>query len=54
MLLAPAEAGADHLRALARVSRSFRQESLREELRRAQTAEAVMEILCPDKFTDAA
>lgn len=54
MLLAPAEASADHLRALARVSRSFRQESLRAELRRAQTAEAILEILCPDKFTDAA
>jgi len=54
MLLAPAEASADHLRALARVSRIFRQESLRAELRRAQTAEAVLAILCPDKFTDAA
>jgi PTS system nitrogen regulatory IIA component len=54
MLLAPADASADHLRALARVSRGFRQESVRAALRRAQTVEAVLEVLCPDKIDDAA
>jgi PTS system nitrogen regulatory IIA component len=54
MILAPADAGADHLRALARVSRAFRQESIRAALRKAQTAEAIVEILSPGKVTDAA
>jgi PTS system nitrogen regulatory IIA component len=54
MILAPAEAGADHLRALARVSRAFRQESIRAALRKAQTVEAVLAVLSPGKVTDAA
>ena len=54
MLLAPADASADHLRALARVSRNFRQESIRSALRKAQTVDAVRAILCPDKMNDAA
>jgi len=54
MLLAPAEAGAEHLRALARVSRAFRQEAIRSALRNAQTKEAVLAILTPDKVNDAA
>jgi nitrogen PTS system EIIA component len=54
MILAPAEAGADHLRALARVSRAFRQESIRAALRNAQTVDAVLAILSPGKVTDAA
>jgi PTS system nitrogen regulatory IIA component len=54
MLLAPTDAGAEHLRALARVARVFRQEAIRSALRRAQTAEAVLAILSPDRAIDAA
>jgi len=55
MLLAPTDAGADHLRALARAARLFRQERIRDALRAAQTEEAVLAILSPDTIsTDAA
>jgi PTS system nitrogen regulatory IIA component len=54
MLLAPTDSGAEHLRALARVARVFRQESIRAALRKAQTAEAVLAILSPDRAIDAA
>jgi nitrogen PTS system EIIA component len=54
MLLAPTDAGADHLRALARAARLFRQERIRAALRQAQTQEAVIAILSPDKVNDAA
>ncbi len=55
MLLAPVDAGADHLRALARAARMFRQERIRDALRAAQTEEAVLAILSPDTIsTDAA
>ncbi len=54
MLLAPADAGAEHLRALARVSRLFRQETVRAALRQAQTPEAVLAILVPERTSDAA
>ena len=54
MLLAPTDAGADHLRALARAARVFRQERIRAALRLAQTEEAVLAILSPDTVTDAA
>jgi PTS system nitrogen regulatory IIA component len=54
MLLAPTDSGAEHLRALARVARVFRQESIRAALRRAQTADAILAILSPDRATDAA
>ena len=54
MLLAPTDAGADHLRALARAARVFRQERIRAALRQAQTDEAVLAILSPDTVTDAA
>ncbi len=54
MLLAPAEAHAEHLRALARVSRAFRQEAVRAALRQAPTIEAVRAVLAPDAITDAA
>lgn len=55
MLLAPTDAGADHLRALARAARMFRQERVRDALREAQTVEAVLAILSPDSInTDAA
>lgn len=47
MLLAPHVAGADHLRALAQVSRTFRNEDLRAKLRRAGTVEEICEIICP-------
>jgi PTS system nitrogen regulatory IIA component len=54
MLLAPTDAGAEHLRALARAARMFRQERIRAALRQAQTDEAVLAILSPDSVTDAA
>jgi len=54
MLLAPTDAGADHLRALARAARVFRQERIRAALRQAQTEDAVLAILAPDTVTDAA
>ncbi|MBW8813405.1 MAG: PTS IIA-like nitrogen regulatory protein PtsN [Caulobacterales bacterium] len=44
-LFAPKQAGADHLRALARVSRLLRQSELREQLRKARTADAVHALL---------
>lgn len=47
MLLAPHSAGADHLRALAQVSRAFRNADLRDKLRATGTPEAVMAVLCP-------
>jgi PTS system nitrogen regulatory IIA component len=45
MLLAPEGAGADHLKALARVSRLLRNQSACEKLRAAQSAEALYAIL---------
>jgi PTS system nitrogen regulatory IIA component len=45
MLLAPENAGADHLKALARVSRLLRNQQICEKLRAAQTAEALYAIL---------
>ncbi len=54
MLLAPTDAGADHLRALARAARVFRQEQIRAALRKAQTAEAMLAILSPGRAIDAA
>ncbi|HPF24899.1 MAG: PTS sugar transporter subunit IIA [Hyphomonas sp.] len=46
MLLAPKSAGADHLRALAQVSRVFRQPAVRDALRAAKTEEAVRNVVC--------
>src|SRR6478736_5056783 len=40
-LFAPKGAGAEHLRALARVSRMLRQSELRQQLRQARTADAI-------------
>jgi PTS system nitrogen regulatory IIA component len=54
MLLAPTDSGADHLRALARAARVFRQERIRSALRQAQTSESVLAILAPDSASDAA
>jgi PTS IIA-like nitrogen-regulatory protein PtsN len=45
MLLAPEGAGADHLKALARVSRLLRNQAACEKLRKAGTAEALYAIL---------
>ena len=45
MLLAPEGAGADHLKALARVSRLLRNQSACEKLRAAKSAEALYAIL---------
>ena len=45
MLLAPEGAGADHLKALARVSRLLRNQAACEKLRKAATAEALYAIL---------
>ena len=45
MLLAPEGAGADHLKALARVSRLLRNQTACEKLRNANTAEALYAIL---------
>ncbi len=45
MLLAPEGAGADHLKALARVSRLLRNQSACEKLRKAATSEALYAIL---------
>ncbi len=45
MLLAPADAGADHLKALARVSRLLRNQQAVEKLRAATKAEALYAIL---------
>lgn len=44
-LFAPPEAGSEHLRALARVSRLLRRPEIREQLRQAQSADAIMATL---------
>lgn len=44
-LLAPADAGSEHLRALARVSRLMRQSDLRAQLRQARSPEAILALL---------
>lgn len=48
-LFAPKDAGALHLRALARVSRLMRQPTLREQLRHARTADAIHALLVRDE-----
>ncbi len=45
MLLAPDGAGADHLRALAHVSRVFRQPKVREALRKARTEDEIRAVI---------
>lgn len=47
-LFAPKDAGVEHLRALARVSRLLRQAELREQLRQARTADAIHALLVQD------
>ncbi|HJT44378.1 MAG TPA: PTS IIA-like nitrogen regulatory protein PtsN [Rhizomicrobium sp.] len=49
MLLAPENAGADHLKALARVSRLLRDKAICEKLRAAKSAETLYAILTGDK-----
>ena len=44
-LFAPPDAGAEHLRALARVARMLRQRELRQQLRQARTPDAVHALL---------
>ncbi len=46
MLLAPKTAGADHLRALAQVSRVFRQAAVRDALRAAHSEEDIRAVVC--------
>lgn len=53
MLLAPQSSGADHLRALAQVSRVFRQSAMRDALREARTREDVSGLLCREAETSA-
>ncbi|MEM9123188.1 MAG: PTS IIA-like nitrogen regulatory protein PtsN [Pseudomonadota bacterium] len=53
-LLAPNEAGADHLKALARVSRLMRDQSVVEKLRGSQSAEAMHALLAADAKPHAA
>jgi PTS system nitrogen regulatory IIA component len=53
-LFAPAKAGAEHLRALARVSRLLRQADLREQLRQARTADAIHALLVQEARSSAA
>ena len=47
-LFAPKGAGAEHLRALARVSRLLRQAELREQLRQARSADVIHALLVQD------
>jgi PTS system nitrogen regulatory IIA component len=47
-LFAPIDAGSEHLRALARVSRLLRQADLRQQLRQARTADAIHALLVQD------
>jgi PTS system nitrogen regulatory IIA component len=53
-LFAPENAGAEHLQALARVSRLLRQADLREQLRQAQTADAIYALLVREAQPSAA
>lgn len=52
MLLAPHDDGADHLRALARVSRVFRLAEVRQALREARTDADIAHILMPPALKD--
>ncbi len=47
-LFAPPRAGADHLRALAAVSRALRSPEMREQLRQARTADAIRALFVRD------
>jgi PTS system nitrogen regulatory IIA component len=53
-LFAPVDAGAEHLRALARVARLLRQSELREQVRHARTTEAIYALLAQPASPSAA
>ena len=53
-LLSPVEAGADHLKALARVSRRLRDRLFLAKLRGAASRDALYALLCEDQARDAA
>ena len=53
-LFAPAEAGSEHLRALARVSRLLRRTDLRDQLRQARSADAIYALLVQEAESSAA
>lgn len=53
-LFAPKDAGVEHLRALARVSRLLRQGELREQLRQARTPDAMYALLVREAESNAA
>jgi len=54
MLLAPAGGGAEHLKALARVSRALRDPARREKLRGATSADAILALLMEAESSQAA
>jgi len=54
LLLAPEGAGADHLKALARISRMLRDETLCEKLRGCQSADAIFALLSQSESVNAA
>lgn len=54
VLFAPAEAGSDHLRALARVARLFRRADFRQQLRQARTPDALYAVLVTEASASAA
>lgn len=54
MLIAPEDAGAEHLKALARVSRLLRREDVRQRLRAAPDTDAVHAVLAGEPASDAA
>ncbi|KAK0340039.1 hypothetical protein LTR94_032129 [Friedmanniomyces endolithicus] len=53
-LFAPLDAGAEHLRALAAVSRALRSPELREQLRQARTVDAIRALFVKDVSKTAA
>ena len=53
-LFAPEGSDLEHLRALARASRTFRRAELREQLRKARTADAIYALLSQDMSSSAA
>ncbi|MEL7107710.1 MAG: PTS sugar transporter subunit IIA [Pseudomonadota bacterium] len=54
MLLAPMAAGADHLRALAQVSRAFRNAEFREAVRGAADTHEMQKLVCPKAVEETA
>lgn len=54
LLLAPEHAGADHLKALARVSRLLRDQSICEKLRGSESADAIFALLTQQEANQAA